>query len=43
MPESSFLTDTRTGYDTIAPAYSEQFAGELETTPQAALLLMRSS
>ncbi|MFI5714897.1 class I SAM-dependent methyltransferase [Nocardia sp. NPDC051750] len=33
VPESSFLTDTRTGYDTIATAYAENFAGELDADP----------
>ncbi|WP_280398503.1 class I SAM-dependent methyltransferase [Nocardia carnea] len=33
MPEASFLTDTRTGYDTIAAAYAEQFADELDASP----------
>lgn len=33
MPEASFLTDTRSGYDTIAAAYAEQFAGELDASP----------
>lgn len=39
VPEASFLTDTRTGYDTIAAAYAENFAGELDTSPwQRAIL-----
>lgn len=39
MPEPSFLTETRTGYDTIAAAYAEHFAGELDSSPwQRAIL-----
>lgn len=39
MPEASFLTETRAGYDAIAAAYAENFAGELDASPwQRAIL-----
>lgn len=33
VPEASFLTDTRSGYNAIAAAYTEHFAGELDSSP----------
>ncbi|WP_280418601.1 class I SAM-dependent methyltransferase [Nocardia carnea] len=40
MPEASFLTDTRAGYNAIAAAYDETYAGELDSSPwQRAILV----
>jgi SAM-dependent methyltransferase len=33
MSEPAFLTDTRAGYDAMAPAYARQFAGALASQP----------